>query len=711
MARSSRGAKVLFVIAGVLLALTGLLGFLNSQVGDSQNFAEHVNDIRKDDAVSARAGEAIASAVIDAKPDLIAVEPAIQAGSAAVVGSQALDRVFTSAVRSFHEAVTQRDADSAVLALADFGATLATALTKLMPDVAANLPPDLNVTLAQFGGQEGAAATLIPILEAIRTLAWVLPLIALVIIAAAFWISPSRRRAFLSLGWTLVGVGVALGVVWLLMLLGSAVVDGSTTSGALISAALLEFAQPLGVLFLVITLIGALLVVSASALLPQFDLTSAFRVVAAYARRRPSSPAWALVRALGIVAVGLIVIALPTLTAQVVAVIGGLLILFVGVTELDQLAERYRKADTEADAAAEAAEGPQRPTEGQWGRRVVPALAGVGALVLIGLVIVPQQLPQPTAGAPSTSDTGCNGFEALCDKPFNELVIPATHNSMSVADGSWFLAEQPKDMVASLDDGVRGLLVDTWYGQATDTGGAITADRSVAAAEQALEEEYGSEVVASIRRTVDRARNAVATGPVEPFFCHTVCELGATQMLGEMKRLKAWFDEHPSNVVVLFIQDAVTPQDTAKVLDEAGLTPLTYTHPEGAEWPTLQEMIDADQHLVVLMEHTSGGTQYPFLHDGFALVQDTEYTFATAADFTCTLKRGSPDSPLFMVNHWLASFTALVSNAQEVNAYDVLKARIDDCQEVRERTPNLIAVNWYDQGDLFRVVKELNGVG
>ena len=56
--------------------------------------------------------------------------------------------------------------------------------------------------------------------------------------------------------------------------------------------------------------------------------------------------------------------------------------------------------------------------------------------------------------------------------PFDQVVIPASHNSMSVADGTWYLAEQPKDMVASLDDGIRGLLVDTWYGQPAANGRA-----------------------------------------------------------------------------------------------------------------------------------------------------------------------------------------------------------------------------------------------
>jgi hypothetical protein len=281
---------------------------------------------------------------------------------------------------------------------------------------------------------------------------------------------------------------------------------------------------------------------------------------------------------------------------------------------------------------------------------------------------------------------------------------------MSIADGTWFLAEQPKDMVESLDDGIRGLLVDTWYGQPTADGGALTAPESLAGAEAALAETYGNDVVASVRRTIDRVRDEEPVGPSEPYFCHTVCEIGATAMQPVMDRLNAWMEANPREVVVLFIQDTVTPEDTATVLAQAGLTEKAYVHPSNAEWPTLGEMIDSNARLVVLMENEGGGADHPYLHQGFDLVQDTEFTFDSAEDFTCTLKRGSEDSPLFAVNHWLASFSALISSAEEVNAYDVLKPRIDECEIERGRTPWMIAVNWYDRGDLFRVVNELNGV-
>jgi hypothetical protein len=711
--RSSTWSKVLLTLGAVGLFLTGITGWLNAAVVNGENFAELVNQVRQDEAVKTEIGQAVAVAALDAQPDLIAVEPAIAAGAAAIAGSPLLDGVFTPAIREFHSAMTQEGSDSAVLKLADLGATATTALEQFVPQAAEVIPEDLNVTLAQVGGQEGIASQIIPIVQTIETLAWVVPLVSLVLIGMGIWLAPRRRLALVRLGWSLLIVAGFLGLVVLALNAAGLVMDDSTMQGAVISATMAVFSQPLSLRFIALGVVGGLLVASAGALLPQVDVGQHARSAVGLATRRPQATGWAVARALLVIAVGLLIVLFPTVSSQVVAVVVGLLVLFYGVTELDIIAERSRAEDEESRSAAGVA-GSQEPRRRRSAVRwLIPVAAATVGLLVLGALIIPGNLPQDDdlQSTSAVSTTACNGFDALCDVPFDEVVIPASHNSMSIADGTWFLAEQPKDMVDSLDDGIRGLLVDTWYGEPTADGGALTSEKSVAAAEAELTATYGADVVASIRRTIDRVRRSDSVGPPEPYFCHTVCEIGSEPMAPVMQRLNAWMDAHPREVVVLFIQDTVTPADTAAVLEEAGLADKAYVHPDGAQWPTLREMIDADQRLVVLMENQGGGDQYPYLHQGFDLVQDTEYTFDSAEDFDCSLKRGQADNPLFAVNHWLASFSALISSAEEVNVYDVLKPRIDECEIERGRTPSMIAVNWYDRGDLFRVVNELNGVG
>jgi hypothetical protein len=63
------------------------------------------------------------------------------------------------------------------------------------------------------------------------------------------------------------------------------------------------------------------------------------------------------------------------------------------------------------------------------------------------------------------------------------------------------------------------------------------------------------------------------------------------------------------------------------------------------------------------------------------------------------------------VNHWITTDPVpLPSNASKVNAYDPLLARARDCARVRRHLTNLVSVNFYLRGDLFKVVDTLNGL-
>ena len=83
-------------------------------------------------------------------------------------------------------------------------------------------------------------------------------------------------------------------------------------------------------------------------------------------------------------------------------------------------------------------------------------------------------------------------------------------------------------------------------------------------------------------------------------------------------------------------------------------------------------MIRSGRRLVVMVEEGDGGDQAPWLVNGFEHTQDTPYTFPTVESFSCDSNRGPDDAPLLLLNHWLSGFSSLVSDAQLVNARDVL---------------------------------------
>ena len=52
----------------------------------------------------------------------------------------------------------------------------------------------------------------------------------------------------------------------------------------------------------------------------------------------------------------------------------------------------------------------------------------------------------------------------------------------------------------------------------------------------------------------------------------------------------------------------------------------------------------------------------------------------------------------------------LRSWSAKVNAYRPLIRRLRECERIRHHIPNLVAVNFYRQGDLLRAVDTLNSV-
>lgn len=701
MRRSRRWSSVALVIGACLFFVASIAGFLNANIVNGQRFAQHVNSMRQDPALAAAIGAELAAAVVDADPDLVAIQPAIEGGAATLVASSAFNGIFTSAVASFHSALTEAGSDSAVLTIADLGSSAISLLDAIAPDVAQNVPADLDVTLAQIGGQEGPAAGVIAWFQAVTAMALLLPVLAIAVWVVAVMIAPDRRMAVLRVGWALIAVAATLGALLAIGWVASRLVGLGPLPTAVVESAVDVFGRALAVRVIVTGVVGGLIVIAASAMLPQVKVHERLTDIGRQIVRRPVSQGWALARGLALIAIGVAFVVFPSVAVAVVAVLVGVAVFLIGVSELDLVVERAR----DHQAAAE--------SEGGWRWAwVLPVGAAVIAVGLLAVVLVPTALPQdvPVAAVADDPDA-CNGFAQLCDRRFDEVAFPASHNSMSAADQEgWYLAEQPTTMVNSLDDGIRVFLIDTWYGQATESG-VVTAERSLARAQSDFTDGRTADLTPAVKRSINRLRGEKTLGPEQVYMCHTLCELGGTALEPQLAGVKSWMDQHPREVVTVFIQDATTPADTAAVFEQAGLADMAYVHEPGTPWPTLREMIDSGKRLLVLMENEGGGSQYPYLHQGFDLVQDTGYTYASVDDFDCTLNRGSADSDLFMVNHWLSSFTALVSNAQKANAEEVLGERVRECEQERGRIPNFVAVNWYDQGELLQVVNELNGVG
>ncbi len=286
----------------------------------------------------------------------------------------------------------------------------------------------------------------------------------------------------------------------------------------------------------------------------------------------------------------------------------------------------------------------------------------------------------------------CNGHAELCDRPINEIAYAASHNSMSIAEYGWIWPMHDGTLTDQLDAGVRALLIDTHY---------IDGPQEREELLEALPEK-------SQRVAQEAFQTITEPGRDGEYMCHQLCGLGWSDLESGLEEIRLFLEENPRELLFLIIQDEISAEDTLQVGAASGLEPYIYTHPEGEAWPTLGELIDKNERLIVMAENE--GPPPDWYTNAWDVTEETPYTFVMPDQFSCEPNRGGTGKPFFLLNHWIQRGSPNRVDGARVNAYDFLLDRAQECEEARGKMPNFVAVNWYRQGDLFDVVDTLNGV-
>jgi hypothetical protein len=318
------------------------------------------------------------------------------------------------------------------------------------------------------------------------------------------------------------------------------------------------------------------------------------------------------------------------------------------------------------------------------------------ALPVLSIIILAGALaPLIILLPPFRSDpVACNGHPELCDRRYDEVAYPATHNSMANSTEGWLLPSEDVPIRQQLEDGVRALLIDTHYWD--------TSTQSI---------ERLSAAGSFPPAVLDLMANLLVDSGDPPsgvYLCHVSCWLGAISLYDALSDIKEFMDEHPNEVVTLMIEDGVSADDTAAVFAEAGLLPYLFTPEEGRPWPTLGEMIESGNRLVVMAERQGGSPDWHA--KAWDLTQDTAFDVSSPGEFDCALNRGAADNELFLVNHWINAAAPDRVDSNMVNTAAVITARARRCEAERGQMPNFIAVNFHRIGGLFDAIDAINGV-
>jgi hypothetical protein len=702
--RGSRSASRALAITGAVLLLVGVY-FLYAarEIFDADSFAKRAAVAIEDERVREPIAETIVDALIEnAEPDLVNARPVLISVTSNVLGTGAFESVFRQAAERAHKTIFTRDGENLVLNLAD-GATLAIdGLKAVSPKIASQIPKGATAKLNRIV-ESHLALELAKAAERVRVLGYVLPVVALLLLAGAVAADPQRRRGFLTAA---ASVAVAAGVGLALLLVARTIVVSRLDSDLQDAGAAVWDALLGGLATWFLILLGAVLILAAAVnTRRQLDPSEPVRRLARLAAR-PEGTLGQVLRALIVLVAGILIIVSPEGFLRVFAIAVGAYAIFYALSELLMLIA----------PPPPPGEGDERPLRQRihLGRLAAGVVAIAVVVVVVIVVAGGDERPRRPHVRAAASIERCNGFAELCDRRLNEVSFPSVHNAMSAANDDFLIANNQKPIPDQLDAGVRGLLIDAHYGRKGNGGQVVTDLEKEGQTRQQITEAVGGEFVKTAERLVGRITGTKSSGESEAYLCHVFCELGALPIVDELVRIRKFLETHPDEVLIVFIEDYVEPADIAKAFDEAGLIDYAWTQRRDEPLPTLRQMIASGKRLFVMAENEDGGERYPWYAQGFDLTQETPFTFHTPAELadpaSCDRNRGSPQNPLFQLNHWVEAIPRSPTTAAKVNAFKFLHGRAKRCDKKRDLLSNLVAVDFWEQGDLFEVTRKLNGL-
>jgi hypothetical protein len=686
-------AELLISIGVLALSLAAILSVGRRALLFPDAFSERLAGSLADPRVSSFVADRLTGAIVRQDPDLTGFRPLILGTINGAVSSSSFQAIVRATARAAHASLFSQGGRSVIVSVPDVGVLLKNALARTNPTLAAKVPSGVQVVLASIG-QSKVDRVVLRLWRVARRSFWLAatlflggPLLAVVGVLAA----ANRRQGLVRLGLDLMVAGL---VLFLLVPIGRAVVsmlphdDLARRAAAGLWDAFTGSLRTWAYVFL-----GMGLVIQAAgrSLLDRLDLQASVRRFVGWIENPPGGARGRLLRGAGLLAGGAFALLRPADAVWFTSLLAGGVLASLGLREIFEIVLAAMPEPEESATTSAMSSAAQRVAV-----VVTLAAAFVAVIAFVGRPRGPVARPRTDA---------CNGSRVLCGRRLDEVVFPATHNSMSAADiPDWLFPQQEKSIPGQLEDGIRALLFDVHYGFPVE--GRVKTDLGPdPSMRQKIEKAVGSEGLAAAMRIRDHFTGK-EEGPRGLYLCHGFCELGATPLATALRAVHEFMVESPGEVLVFVIEDYVSPQDLALAFREAGLDGIVYRGPVGP-WPTLGEMIDQRQRVVVFTE--SGRPGVPWIHPAFEVMQETPYSFHNPSELSCVANRGGTSGSLFLMNNWIETTPVpKPSNAAIVNAYDALLGRARQCQAERGRLPNLIAVDFYRTGDLFRVVRTLN---
>jgi hypothetical protein len=276
----------------------------------------------------------------------------------------------------------------------------------------------------------------------------------------------------------------------------------------------------------------------------------------------------------------------------------------------------------------------------------------------------------------------CNGRPEYCNRRYSEITQIGAHNSFFVGDG--FSDNQRLTVTEQLKAGIR-------FSQCQTQRSFWHADK------------------------------------VE--MCHTNCVLlDAGPLENYLSEIKAWFEKNPHEVLTLLLTNGgnVGIKHFGEAFSTSGLDSYAYSPVPGKtlamnEWPTLEQLINLDQRLIVFLDYGADTSIVPYILPEWDYFFETPFSQTDASTLSkCEWDRpysgGNPER-MYLLNHILDKkgifgipFPNSVEENGKINAPESIDAQANVCHSKWGRMPNVILVDNFDVGDVFKAQDKLNNI-
>ncbi len=203
---------VLAAVAAVLTFVGALLLYARTDIIDQEGFAGHASEALADDQVrEVVSTELVVQLIERGSTDLVAARPLLQTVVDTVIETKQFRDVFRDAAIEANRLLFVRDKSNVALDLADGLQIFRFGLRSVSPQLADELPENVDLTLAKLGRQEFAKTSLV-VADKIRVLGLIAPLLALLTLIASVIVAPDRRTGVLRAALAVAASGTALAI-------------------------------------------------------------------------------------------------------------------------------------------------------------------------------------------------------------------------------------------------------------------------------------------------------------------------------------------------------------------------------------------------------------------------------------------------------------------------------------------------------------------